>query len=81
MTRGCVEFIAPSEYMVRPPQPPSYLFVIDVGYYAITSGMFQTTVKAIRSVLDNFPGESRARVGFITYDNTVQFYNLKVIIC
>jgi hypothetical protein len=28
LSRGCVEFIAPSEYMVRPPQPPSYFFVI-----------------------------------------------------
>jgi len=26
LTRGCVEFIAPTEYMVRPPQPPVYFF-------------------------------------------------------
>ncbi|RUS25636.1 hypothetical protein BC938DRAFT_471860, partial [Jimgerdemannia flammicorona] len=38
LNHACVEFVAPTEYMVRPPQPPVYLFVIDVSYPAITSG-------------------------------------------
>lgn len=34
-----VEFIAPTEYMVRPPQPAVYVFLIDVSHAAIQSGM------------------------------------------
>jgi protein transport protein SEC24 len=33
-----VEFVAPTEYMVRPPQPAVYVFVIDVSHAAIQSG-------------------------------------------
>jgi hypothetical protein len=76
--RGVVEFIAPSEYMVRPPQPPTYLFLIDVGYYSITSGMFHTCIQAIKDTLGDFPGDTRTRIGFITFDSTIHFYNLKV---
>ena len=64
--------------MVRPPQPPTYLFVIDVGYYSLTSGMFTTTIKSIQSIINNFQGDTRTRIGFITYDSSVHFYNLKV---
>lgn len=32
------EFIAPQEYMVRPPQAPAYVFLLDVTYAAISSG-------------------------------------------
>jgi len=77
LSKGCVEFIAPSEYMVRPPMPPTYFFVIDVGYYSIVSGMLHTAVQAIKSVLNEFPGDTRTRIGFITFDSTVHFYNLK----
>ena len=33
-----VEFVAPTEYMVRPPQPAVYEFLIDVSHAAIQSG-------------------------------------------
>lgn len=45
LQRGCVEFIAPSEYMVRAPQPPVYFFMIDVCYAAVSSGMLKTVVQ------------------------------------
>tara|TARA_B110000091_G_scaffold204562_1_gene239375 strand:+ start:2518 stop:3057 length:540 start_codon:yes stop_codon:yes gene_type:complete len=35
LIKGQVEYVAPQEYMVRPPQPPVYLFVLDVSYHAI----------------------------------------------
>lgn len=77
LSRGCVEFIAPSEYMVRPPQPPCYFFVLDVSYPAVHSGMFHTAVHTIKQLLNNFPGDVRTRIGFITYDTSIHFYNLK----
>lgn len=38
------EFIAPSEYMVRPPQAPAYLFVIDVSWSSVSTGNFSFIV-------------------------------------
>lgn len=75
--KGVVEFIAPSEYMVRPPQPPSYFFVIDVSITAVQSGMLASVANSIRKSLDDLPGEPRTQVGFITFDNSVQYFSLK----
>lgn len=76
LSKAVVEFIAPAEYMVRPPQEPSYFFVIDVSATAVRSGMLQSTAKGIKESLDNLPGRGRTKVGFITFDNAVHYYNL-----
>ncbi|CAO3642967.1 unnamed protein product [Mucor fragilis] len=74
---GCVEFVAPTEYMVRPPQAPSFVFVIDVSYSAIQSGMLATAARTILDSLDRLPNnENRTRVGIITVDSSLHFYNL-----
>jgi len=75
--KGVVEFIAPAEYMVRPPQPPSYFFVIDVSVTAVRSGMLKSVASAIKASLDDLPGETRTHIGFITFDNSVHYYSLK----
>lgn len=36
-----IEFIAPGEYMLRPPQPAVYLFLLDVSQLARDSGYLQ----------------------------------------
>lgn len=41
LTKGSVEFVAPTEYMVRPPMPPLYFFLIDVSLSAVRSGMLE----------------------------------------
>ena len=73
---GSVELVAPAEYMVRPPQAPVYVFVIDVSVAAVQSGMLQTCVDTIKAQLDALPGSPRTQVGFVTFDKTVHFYNL-----
>eukprot|EP01119_Soliformovum_irregulare_P001184 TRINITY_DN10897_c0_g1_i1.p1 TRINITY_DN10897_c0_g1~~TRINITY_DN10897_c0_g1_i1.p1 ORF type:complete len:881 (-),score=241.11 TRINITY_DN10897_c0_g1_i1:58-2361(-) len=77
LQRGIVEFIASGEYTIRPPMPPSYMFVIDVSYQSVSSGVCYTVVETIKRLLDSFPGAPRTKIGFITYDSSVQFYNLK----
>jgi protein transport protein SEC24 len=72
-----VEFVAPGDYMVRPPQPPVYFFVIDVSEPSYSSGMIQSLVNAIKGSLDELPGNPRTQVGFITFDQQIHFYNLK----
>ena len=76
LSKGVVEFIAPAEYMVRPPQEPSYFFVIDVSATAVRSGMLAHAANAIKNSLDDLPGRTRTKIGFITFDNCVHYYNL-----
>eukprot|EP00397_Hematodinium_sp_SG-2012_P006512 GEMP01006545.1.p1 GENE.GEMP01006545.1~~GEMP01006545.1.p1 ORF type:complete len:981 (+),score=148.58 GEMP01006545.1:401-2944(+) len=79
LSSGTVEYIAPGEYMVRPPQPPVFLFLIDVSANSAQSGFLQTAVQSIQEVLesDSMPnGDQRLQVGIITYDSSVQFYKL-----
>jgi protein transport protein SEC24 len=74
---GCVDFIAPAEYTVRPPQPPVYVFVMDVSYSAVQTGMIAVVADAIKSSLDTLPNEDgRTKVAFVTADNAVGFYKL-----
>ena len=35
LNQSCIEFVAPTEYMVRPPQPAVYVFLIDISHTAI----------------------------------------------
>ncbi|XP_076368820.1 protein transport protein Sec24A-like [Tachypleus tridentatus] len=71
-----VEFIAPSEYMLRPPQPAVYLYVLDVSHSALQTGYLTVFCKIMLEELDNFPGDSRTQIGFITFDGSIHFYNL-----
>lgn len=79
LTHGVMEFMAPQEYMVRPPQPVVMLFVIDVSFGAVQSGMVASAAKAILKSLDGIPNkDNRTKIGFITFDSTLHFYNLAV---
>ncbi|KAK7269462.1 hypothetical protein RIF29_22188 [Crotalaria pallida] len=77
LTKGTVEFVAPAEYMVRPPMPPVYFFLIDVSISAVRSGMIEVVAQTIRSTLDELPGFPRTQIGFATFDSTIHFYNMK----
>ncbi|KAF9674793.1 hypothetical protein SADUNF_Sadunf10G0163900 [Salix dunnii] len=117
LTNGSVEFVAPTEYMVRPPMPPLYFFLIDVSVSAVRSVWLlqsgflldmihevlcrnygecfryvahdnkdsldmvfireMVVAQTIKSCLDELPGYPRTQVGFITFDSTIHFYNMK----
>ncbi|MGH0167011.1 UNVERIFIED_CONTAM: hypothetical protein FKN15_051587 [Acipenser sinensis] len=72
-----IEFIAPSEYMLRPPQPAVYLFVLDVSHNAVETGYLDTVCQSLLDSLSLLPGDTRTKIGFITFDSTVHFYNLQ----
>ncbi|GIL72053.1 hypothetical protein Vretimale_545 [Volvox reticuliferus] len=77
LSQGTVEYVAPADYMVRAPMPPVYFFIIDVSYSAVASGMVPVVAASIKSCLDNLPGDERTLVGFLTFDSSLHFYNLK----
>ncbi|KAM4676117.1 protein transport protein Sec24A [Discoglossus pictus] len=72
-----IEFMAPSEYMLRPPQPPVYLFMFDVSHNAIETGYLTTVCQTLLDNLEWLPGNTRTKIGFITYDSTIHFYSLQ----
>ncbi|XP_026227222.1 protein transport protein Sec24A isoform X2 [Anabas testudineus] len=72
-----IEFIAPSEYMLRPPQPAVYLFVLDVSHNAVETGYLNVFCQSLLDNINALPGDSRTKVGFISFDSTIHFYNLQ----
>eukprot|EP00475_Leptophrys_vorax_P021293 TRINITY_DN29000_c0_g1_i3.p1 TRINITY_DN29000_c0_g1~~TRINITY_DN29000_c0_g1_i3.p1 ORF type:complete len:703 (-),score=177.78 TRINITY_DN29000_c0_g1_i3:17-2125(-) len=77
LTEASFEIVAPPEYTVRAPQPPTYIFMIDVSLRAISSGMLATVCQSIAASLNELPGYPRTNVGFVTFDSTVHVYCLK----
>jgi len=71
-----VEFIAPSEYMSRPPQAAQYLFIIDVSYNAVQSGYLEILAEELLHEYQNMPGDKRTKIGFLCYDSSLHFFNL-----
>lgn len=71
-----IEFIAPSEYMLRPPQPAVYLFVFDVSRLAIESGYLSLVCNIIIEELSRLPGDSRTQIGFLAVDSAVHFFGI-----
>ena len=77
LVHGTVDIIAPADYMVRQPMPPTYFFLIDVSYAALQSGVLHTISDTVLACLDHLAGDKRTLVGFLTFDSTVHFYTLK----
>ncbi|KAK7552484.1 hypothetical protein IWX46DRAFT_344113 [Phyllosticta citricarpa] len=72
-----VEFVAPQEYMVRPPQPLVYLFLFDVSYAAVTNGLLATAARCILESLDRIPNaDRRTRLGFMAVDSSLHYFSI-----
>jgi len=71
-----IEFIAPSEYMLRPPQPAVYLFLLDVSFNAIETGYLPVFCHTLLDEIDRLPGDARTQIGFLCFDSVLYFYDL-----
>ena len=76
---GSYEFSVGSEYCSKPPVPASYLFAVDVSWPAIQNGMLATFCSSLKYFLYSSPEPlaKGAKVGIITYDKSINFFNLK----
>lgn len=87
---GTVEFLVPKEYWNKEPVGLQWLFLIDVSQDAINRGVLKGTC---RGILEALYGENDqenpeddpvrripegSKVGIVTFDREVQFYNLSV---
>nr|XP_016945206.1 protein transport protein Sec24C [Drosophila suzukii] len=81
---GTYEFLATKDYCRNntPPEVPAFIFIIDVSYNTVKSGLVHLLCSQIKNILKHLPvdqgqDKSKVRVGFITYNSTVHFYNIK----
>ncbi|KAJ8382885.1 hypothetical protein SKAU_G00036630 [Synaphobranchus kaupii] len=84
LSLGSYEFIATLDYCRnnKPPNPPAFIFMIDVSYANIKSGLVKLLCEELKTLLDHLPREegtesSAVRVGFVTYSKILHFYNVK----
>jgi protein transport protein SEC24 len=86
---GTVEFTVPKEYQTKEPTPIRWLFMIDITQEAINRGFLHSVCRGILDALyEQEAGEAAedgtefqklppgAKVGIVTYDKEIQFYNL-----
>ncbi|KAI0397502.1 hypothetical protein F5Y17DRAFT_414604 [Xylariaceae sp. FL0594] len=77
LNHAVVEFVAPQEYMVRPPQPLVYLFLFDVSYAAVSTGLLATSARTILDSLNRIPNaDRRTRLGFIAFDSSLHYFSI-----
>ena len=75
LNHAVVEFVAPQEYMVRPPQALTYVFLLDVSFNAVTSGLLATSARCILESLDVIPNvDRRTRLAFIAVDSSLHYF-------
>ncbi|KAL2203631.1 COPII component protein [Sarocladium strictum] len=77
LNHSVVEFVAPQEYMVRPPQPLVYLFCFDVSYAAVSNGLLATAARTILDSLNRIPNaDRRTRLGFLAVDSSLHYFSV-----
>uniref|UniRef100_UPI00398EDC08 protein transport protein Sec24D n=1 Tax=Pristiophorus japonicus TaxID=55135 RepID=UPI00398EDC08 len=84
LSLGSYEFMATLDYCKnsKPPNPPAFIFMIDVSYSNIKLGCVKLICEELKTLLDKLPRADQAetsaiRVGFVTYNKVLHFYNLK----
>ncbi|XP_014484007.1 PREDICTED: protein transport protein Sec24C isoform X2 [Dinoponera quadriceps] len=80
---GTFEYIATKDYCRDNvfPKSPAIVFLIEVSYNTVKSGLVNLLCTKMKSIIKNLPidagqTKSNMKVGFITYNNTVHFYNI-----
>uniref|UniRef100_A0A6Q2XY47 SEC24 homolog D, COPII coat complex component n=1 Tax=Esox lucius TaxID=8010 RepID=A0A6Q2XY47_ESOLU len=84
LSLGSYEFVATLDYCKnnKSASPPAYIFMIDVSYANVKSGLVRLICEELKTLLDNLPREegaesSTVKVGFVTYNKILHFYNVK----
>ncbi|CAG5929286.1 unnamed protein product [Menidia menidia] len=84
LSLGSYEFVATLDYCKnnKPPNPPAFIFMIDVSYNNIKSGLVKLICNELKTLLEKLPREegvdsSAVKVGFVTYNKVLHFYNVK----
>jgi protein transport protein SEC24 len=85
------DFIAPADYLTRPPQRPSFVVVLDVSYAAAQNGLIRQTCIGVTDALWKLKTAAEAegateetkeafdslQVGFVAFDSVMYLFNLR----
>jgi protein transport protein SEC24 len=72
---GSYDFVASKDMISRPPQAPTYVFVINCSLDSINSGLLNTVIESVRGSLDELAVKvPTARIGIMTYDKSLYFF-------
>ncbi|CAF0790089.1 unnamed protein product [Adineta ricciae] len=82
---GTYEIVATKQYCKdeKWPEPPAFIFMIDVSYNSVRSGLVEYICHILKTdLLEYLPKDqgaetSNVRVGFATFDKQIHFYNIK----
>lgn len=78
---GSVEYIVGSaDYRMRDPEPASYVFAFDVSASSVSSGLAASAVTSVKAAIaaGMVPGsKAGARIGIITFDRSLHFYDAR----
>ncbi len=78
LLHGTIDVVAPADYMLKKPSKASILFALDCSRASVQSGAFMAYVQTVKEFIQNPRVSSRySRVGIVTFDNNVQFYDLR----
>merc|ERR1719470_795329 len=81
---GTYDIVATKDYCrdSKPPKAPGILFAIDVSYPMMKEGIVHLICQNMKDILKNLPidtpagmTETKMKVGFMTYDSKINFYN------
>ncbi|XP_021924342.1 protein transport protein Sec24C-like isoform X2 [Zootermopsis nevadensis] len=85
LKRAAYEFVATEDDCRNKtfPKPPALIFLIDVSYNSVKSGLLKLLCDEIKEILKLLPKDegaetSNMRVGFVTYSEEAVLYNFKV---
>ncbi|XP_049849040.1 uncharacterized protein LOC126317107 [Schistocerca gregaria] len=70
-----VEYLTPASYVTRPPIPPTYLFLIDVSYYSVSTGVLQLVSDTLIRLIDKLPGGSRTKICIVAFDSKLMYFD------
>lgn len=75
---GTYDIKAGTDYMARPPMPPTYFFLLDVSQKGIENGSLEMFSNVLNEIISNdwFYGDVRTKIGFLAYDTNVHIFNL-----
>lgn len=73
---GSVEYPAPKEMILKPLQPESILFCVDVSGLAMSMGILGEMILMLKHMLQNQLIRSPTRIGIMAYDTRMHFFNL-----
>ena len=76
---GSYEFVANKDYCREAalPRPPAFVFMIDVSANSVRNGLLRVLCPYLKQHILPKLLATETRVGFVTYDKELHFYNLK----